>query len=203
MKVTPKKKGRKFVFDWPKIQSDFDAGLSKTECIQKYGVRPGGWKKAVSSGHMKVPSVIKTLPCGSILRKCAKCQTYLPISSFKPRAGRVNQFESWCRTCAVKYARSIILEKLGISDKDYQDLYARSGGKCEGCGRPEVVRSKSGEIRRLAIDHDHATGQVRGLLCNKCNRLLGLVKDDENHLLDMLDGLVKYLKRACIQPLPA
>lgn len=46
------------------------------------------------------------------------------------------------------------------------------GGACAIC------RRATGKTRRLAVDHDHQSGQVRGLLCKPCNRLLGHARDD-------------------------
>jgi hypothetical protein len=49
---------------------------------------------------------------------------------------------------------------------------AAQGGGCAICGRPPT------ESRQLDIDHDHRTGEVRGLVCNPCNQGLGLFRDD-------------------------
>lgn len=72
---------------------------------------------------------------------------------------------------------------------NYDDLYVKSGGVCSICGNPETVLSRSGNIKRLAVDHCHRTGKFRGLLCFRCNRTLGGVKDNPILLLKM----VKYL----------
>jgi Recombination endonuclease VII len=60
----------------------------------------------------------------------------------------------------------------GIEEGDYWQLYAFQGGVCAIC-----VRAK-GKTKRLAVDHDHKTGEVRGLLCGPCNQLLGHGRDD-------------------------
>jgi hypothetical protein len=54
---------------------------------------------------------------------------------------------------------------LGVSDEEYERLLAYQGGTCALCP------SKPG-TRRLHVDHDHASGRVRGLLCHRCNRQL-------------------------------
>lgn len=68
-------------------------------------------------------------------------------------------------------------KNFGIDGDDYASLLTNQGGRCAICtGRP---RSK-----RLAVDHDHQTGEVRGLLCKRCNHdLLGSAKDTVEILL--------------------
>lgn len=60
----------------------------------------------------------------------------------------------------------------GITAHDLQRLYNRAGGRCEVCRNPDVPPSQ------LVIDHNHASGAVRGLLCVKCNTGLGLMQDN-------------------------
>jgi Recombination endonuclease VII len=59
----------------------------------------------------------------------------------------------------------------GITSADYEDLLARQGGGCGICGR------RPGKTT-LHVDHDHETGEVRGLLCVGCNNALGQFHDD-------------------------
>lgn len=66
----------------------------------------------------------------------------------------------------------IFKRKYGISLERYNELFKIQGGVCAICGGN---RGK----RRLAVDHDHATGTVRGLLCGLCNITVGLVEDSE------------------------
>jgi len=83
-------------------------------------------------------------------RWCAGCQFFVPI--FYTRGSR-------CRACASVGAHESHLKRTyGISREDYDRLLAWQGGRCYIC--QQVPRSK-----RLAVDHDHVTGQVRGLLC--------------------------------------
>lgn len=65
----------------------------------------------------------------------------------------------------------------GITAEEYDAIYKAQGGVCAIC------RRASGKRRRLAVDHDHATGYVRGLLCKTCNRnVLGHLRDDPEAL---------------------
>ena len=61
--------------------------------------------------------------------------------------------------------------KFGLSQADYDLLLGKQGGGCRICGK------KPGKIS-LHVDHDHATGEVRGLLCVGCNNALGQLHDD-------------------------
>lgn len=56
-------------------------------------------------------------------------------------------------------------------------MIALQGNKCAICGSEETDKRR-GKLRALAVDHDHETGKVRGLLCGACNKGIGLLKDD-------------------------
>lgn len=65
------------------------------------------------------------------------------------------------------------LRKYGITPKQKEQMLAKQAGKCAICA--DIL--KSGRTG-MQIDHDHATGRMRGLLCHRCNRLLGHFKED-------------------------
>jgi len=67
--------------------------------------------------------------------------------------------------------------KFNISYQDYLKLTEEQQNKCAICLNEETSQSNGGAVKRLAVDHDHTTGQIRGLLCNNCNRAIGLLKD--------------------------
>lgn len=78
----------------------------------------------------------------------------------------------------------------------YQALVERNGEQCEICGRPkQIVMGPDQVIRRLAIDHDHATGATRGLLCTQCNTMLGNAGDSP----ERLEAAAAYLRRHAAQ----
>jgi hypothetical protein len=69
--------------------------------------------------------------------------------------------------------------KFGITPGRYDMLLATQRGQCAICGSTEY----DGTGRSFAVDHDHMTGEVRGLLCGRCNRAIGLFKEDPETLL--------------------
>lgn len=72
-------------------------------------------------------------------------------------------------------------KKFGI---DYDAEALRVGGRCEACLQLPIPNSnrKVG----LVVDHDHATGKYRGLLCDNCNTALGKLKDDPARIKSLL-----------------
>jgi hypothetical protein len=109
----------------------------------------------------------KTRPC----RRCAGTAFYV-------RANKRRQ-------CVVCYGsrsradrRDRTLKAYGITAADYDRLHESQKGLCAVCRQKETHKIR-GVIRPLCIDHDHFTGRVRGLLCNRCNTALGLLGDDQ------------------------
>lgn len=85
-------------------------------------------------------------------------------------------------------ARSRWYAQYGVDETWYQETLAAQGGVCanDSCGR-----TPDEEGKRLAVDHCHATGLARGILCEKCNRALGMLADDPARVR----GLARYLER--------
>lgn len=71
----------------------------------------------------------------------------------------------------------------------YFQMVVEQENKCKICGKPETAKNKKGDIRPLCVDHCHATGIVRGLLCNRCNSGLGNFSDNEK----LLEAAKQYL----------
>ena len=81
--------------------------------------------------------------------------------------------------CHAHYMKHIRWRKKGVDATRYQEMLREQGGVCAICGQPERAPDKaSGKTKDLAIDHCHATGAIRALLCSNCNRGLGLFNDD-------------------------
>jgi len=96
-----------------------------------------------------------------------------------------------CRDCIAVVNRDNQVRRRGQTPEEYQALFDKQAGQCAICGVREGHRSCRGRECRLAIDHDHRTGAIRGLLCNNCNRGLGRFKDS----VDVLKAALRYLQR--------
>ncbi len=59
-----------------------------------------------------------------------------------------------------------------ITLTQWKEINEQQHGLCAICGEPEVAKFH-GKVRRLAVDHNHTTGDIRGLVCYKCNTRLG------------------------------
>jgi len=80
----------------------------------------------------------------------------------------------------------------GITLDKYNELYKEQKGLCAICEKKEtLVDRRTGKIRKLAVDHCHKTGKVRGLLCRNCNMLLGCLSDSVTFINKILDYLSK------------
>ena len=87
-------------------------------------------------------------------------------------------------------AYELSLERLyGITMADYSEMFIAQGGRCAACGKEPPLRS--GKPRRMCVDHNPATGEVRGLLCWKCNMALGNADDSAEILQKLHDYLVR------------
>lgn len=84
-----------------------------------------------------------------------------------------------------------IKDKYGLSWDDYEKMHLENNGRCEICESP-LSLIKSPDTETAFVDHDHATGKVRGLLCNPCNRGLGYFRDSRLHLSKALQYLDKH-----------
>lgn len=73
--------------------------------------------------------------------------------------------------------RRQIFKARGVTAEWYDETLAEQGGVCAICRQPESKFSSGGGLKMLAIDHDHATGKVRGLICQQCNIGIGALQD--------------------------
>jgi hypothetical protein len=126
----------------------------------------------------------------------ARCQPHLDRARKYQRAWARNNPEKVAARKAYNKARYprkhrnwVLKSTYGITVDDYDALMEQQNGVCAICLKPETVIGSGGEVKALAVDHCHKTNRVRGLLCNNCNRALGLLNDE----IDLLRAAVGYL----------
>lgn len=118
-------------------------------------------------------------------KQCQLCKETKSVKEFFKRRANKDGYGSYCKPCKIKYNRennkkhkhkhleqrknAHLLNKYGITLGEYKAIRSKQGGLCAICRKKD----------RLCVDHDHSTGEIRGLLCDMCNRGLGLFYDDE------------------------
>lgn len=111
---------------------------------------------------------------------CSTCGEYKPWNEFRlvPYTGKRKIRCVDCDVYVNAAMDSTLKRKYGITYNDYIEMLEQQSGVCAICGEPETAKKKkSNGPRLLAVDHDHETGKVRGLLCTGCNQGLGNFED--------------------------
>lgn len=130
-------------------------------------------------------------------RICCACELEKPISEFNKNSKGKYGVHSRCKICTRKQGKEIY-KRLGknnylqstynISELDLHALHTNQHGRCAICNTSIDLSER---LKRSAcVDHDHVTGKVRGLLCNHCNRGLGMFQDN----VDVLQNAITYLQ---------
>ena len=129
------------------------------------------------------------------MKICTVCNQTKSCKEFYKRKSSPDGFATHCKLCDNEKKRKWkeqnkdraystdrerhLRHRYGITTVDYDAMLQEQEGKCGICGTSENYSSHNGNRKdwSFAVDHDHNTGQVRGLLCNNCNRALGLFND--------------------------
>lgn len=141
------------------------------------------------------------------MKKCPDCQETKPLSAFCKNKATKDGKNTYCRLCcgakgkkfrakdpvahkaSAKASRAKRKEQdwalqikrtYGCTLEQYQGMFAAQEGKCRGCFKHQSELSK-----RLCVDHDHGTLEIRGLLCFDCNTALGRAKDSPETLRNL------------------
>jgi len=144
-------------------------------------------------------------------KQCQKCKEDKEITDFYKNRNCTGGYDTTCKSCfksrATEYYlnnKKTVLErhskdwlsqkqrnlkkKYGMSLEDYVIQFTEQNGCCYICKEQHVLFDKA--VNQLVVDHNHNTGKVRKLLCNKCNQGLGLFQDN----FDLLTKAAEYLK---------
>lgn len=140
--------------------------------------------------------------------RCRKCVAELraiqaAVRTPEERARRVMYAKQWKETSGYEERRrqerstpegrlelreKQLNKRYGMSHEDYERKLGAQNGRCACCDRP-LQKTRAGKSPH--IDHCHATGRVRGILCVRCNNVLGMVKDSE----EMLGKFAHYIRK--------
>jgi len=136
-------------------------------------------------------------------KKCSKCGRLLSLKEFHRKMSHQDGRQSYCKECSSKicilHRKNMTeeqkerkrewgfhhrhLRKYGLTSSAFSTLLRGQKNRCAIC------RHKFTMDKKPAVDHDHKTGKVRGLLCTNCNRVLGNAKDDVNVLFTAIQYL--------------
>lgn len=125
------------------------------------------------------------------MKSCSRAaclqQNPQPPINFSFNSKAKDKLTSWCRPCSneqtkaynkahydpIKERAKQLKSCYGITIDQYNEMYAQQNGNCAICLRHQSVLKKT-----LSVDHCHTTEKVRGLLCNTCNKAIGMLLDD-------------------------
>jgi len=132
-------------------------------------------------------------PCGKKKAEYSKKRRLRLAAEGKCRVcGAASGGACVCTVCAVKRRASRMMIKYGITLAEFDVMLAAQRGCCAICEGTDVGRGSSGRGKGVFhVDHDHATGKVRGLLCTNCNKGLGFFLDDSRNL----SRAIEYLRQ--------
>lgn len=137
-------------------------------------------------------------------KTCTGCIQVLPITHFNKQPGGKDGLKSKCKDCVReilykwrkehpdrfrKVGWAYELRTLyGITVEEYDNILLSQNNACAICLGQNVVRF--GKPLKFAVDHNHETGKVRGLLCDSCNRGIGHLKELTN-----MQRAITYLEK--------
>ena len=142
----------------------------------------------------------------SLVKKCSKCKVEKVLEEFYTSGKHI---KSWCKVCELAYAKSkwpdisnkpgykeskkayFLQHKYGKTVEEIEDMFVAQGSKCAICPATEP-----GGKGQWHIDHNHATKEVRGVLCQACNLMLGQAKDNPAVLREAANYLDKRVAMA-------
>lgn len=129
------------------------------------------------------------------LKRCCLCQEEREIAEFNKRSRRFRRYgdgyRGECKACALRQERehyrqltpgqryqknrkAKLWQKYRMRPEEYDCLLAAQDSRCAVCD----TKNPKGRWGLFVVDHDHDTGRVRGLLCNRCNKCVGQLGDD-------------------------
>lgn len=132
------------------------------------------------------------------MKTCSRCKANMELANFSRSKAQADGMHNVCKSCTKQYndankekawARNL-KSRYGITPEQYEAMFIAQNGCCKICGTDDPGVNGWGKRTRFAVDHDHATGNVRALLCSPCNGMLGLANDNTS----VLRNAIQYLE---------
>lgn len=125
----------------------------------------------------------------SYCRECHKAKSlkYYYDNIDEQREKRKLFSKQYCKKNPEKRRNTLLKNKYKITTEDFLKIHSSQNGCCAICNISEENFGKF-----LSVDHEHSSGKVRGLLCQKCNLLLGNAKDSIDILIKAIEYLGKH-----------
>lgn len=125
------------------------------------------------------------------MKKCSRCKKLKKLDSFGVDNSRKDGLMLYCKPCWSEYKKTksrkwYLSAKYSITENQYTVMSNKQKDCCAICGKHSDNLDKV-----LCVDHNHNTNKIRGLLCNDCNRALGLFGDS----IQILENARNYLRR--------
>jgi len=135
------------------------------------------------------------------MKICRCCGIEKPLADFVKDSRWENTYKIDCKVCFNKKRREKYNPKIrreeslkqlyGITSEFVNHLYTQQEGDCAICKQPISLISGKTKKGKAHVDHCHKTGKIRGLVCTKCNTVLGMANDD----IKILKEAINYLER--------
>jgi hypothetical protein len=123
-------------------------------------------------------------------KPCNTCGITKPISEFNKDRQAKTGIRAKCRECQRgEPKRRYKYKNTHFSQEQYNIKLIEQDGVCAICGKEEEGKTNRGDNKKLAVDHNHKNGQVRGLLCSRCNTAIGLLRED----VTAIGAAIKYI----------
>ncbi|MEW5810262.1 MAG: endonuclease VII domain-containing protein [Actinomycetota bacterium] len=146
--------------------------------------------------------------CYLVVKHCNRCDRTLPVEDFSKTKQKACGRSAFCRSCNSdtwratpqdrKFSNRARSKKFDITHDEYLAMREAQNNLCAICGLPETDAIR-GQVINLAIDHCHRTGEIRALLCGRCNKAIGLMLDDPERLRAAADYLEKWAATLAIR----
>ncbi len=121
-------------------------------------------------------------------KTCTQCHEEKPVTAFVKDKNKRSGRREWCRVCNSAWQRYY---KYGLTPSAYESLLEGQGRACAICRESlDDYVKRQNRYKNFAVDHDHESGAVRGLLCDGCNLGLGKFNDDPALIRKAIDYLL-------------